>query len=88
MSVHGLPVTGVFGSCRVPVFTTFGEVYATRDVGPHDWRLFERKEEFRNEFVPQEGAPGYGTVYVDTNGHREVWYCTRCRIVAERFVPS
>lgn len=74
--------------CRVPMLNTYGEVYATRSAGPHDWRLLSRERTYKNETHHQEGAPGYGTVEITPIGWREVWYCTRCRLVDEREVQS
>lgn len=74
--------------CREPVYNAFGEVWAWRTTGQHDWRLFSREQEHRAEYVQQENAPGYGTVTLTPTSWIEVWYCSRCRITDRRIVEE
>jgi hypothetical protein len=73
------------GGCRVDVFNEAGFLYATRDAGPHDWRLFSRAEQLEYEFTDYERA--YENALITSTGWKETWYCTRCRLVEEREVP-
>jgi len=64
--------------CRLPVFR-YGEAWATRSVGSHDWRLLSREKRYEG------GASSFhfenGMRVPTPVGHDEVWYCTRCRKV-------
>lgn len=48
--------------------------------GMHDWCLHKR--ELIPEFRSGQYTCGYTTV--GATAHREVWYCTRCRVIEER----
>ena len=75
------------GMCRKAAYgpSGFGSAYEPVE---HDWRLLSRERMYENEYEPQAGAPGYGNVKIITVGHREVWYCTRCRTVEESEVKT
>ena len=61
--------------CRIPLYR-YGELYASKSMGSHDWRLLSRERTFGE-------AQG---INIPQAGWRETWYCTRCRYVEEREV--
>ena len=61
--------------CRTLVYDTYGEVWAERTSGAHDWRLISE----RVRHLVHDPAPG--AVIPVENVQR--WYCAKCRTIEE-----
>jgi hypothetical protein len=82
------------GGCRVDVFNEAGFLYATRDAGPHDWRLFSRAEQLEYEFTDYERAYENALIRAQAGRRRGIalavvlWRSERCPALTEKELLS